>query len=141
MTVTIASQPSGFTISPTSMSVAVYVAATPTLEPLTVALTAGDGKVTLAPQTAAAGFTFHYASSNATAAAPAYGANISTVGTTTAYTTSVDITGTNGTPMFVRVYKVNGSNLIVGFGEASATPTATPNPGGGLPPDYPVINF
>ena len=91
-----------------------------TLELLTVNLTAGDGKVTLAPQTAAAGFAFYYTHSGATGAAPAYGA--AAVGTE--FTSATEIPGTNGTPIYVQVYKVEtGGNTIVGFGEASATPT------------------
>jgi hypothetical protein len=105
----------------------IQVTAAPTLETLNVGLIAGSGSITLLPQTAAAGFTFRYASSGASAAAPAYGANISTVsGTTAAYTANTTINGTNGTPIFVRVYKVNAGSQIVGFGEASATPTAAP---------------
>jgi hypothetical protein len=97
-------------------------AAAPTLENLTVGLVAGDGKVTLAPQTVVSGYTFHYVSSGATVAVPEYGANISTISSATEYTTATDIDGANGTAIFVRVYKVNAESEIVGFGEASATP-------------------
>ena len=107
------------------------------LENLTVSLTAGDGKVTLAPQTAAAGFAFYYNKSDASVAAPAYGDAITTITGAVVYTTTTDISGANETAIYVQVYKVETTgNTIVGFGQAYRTPTATPDtaapvPGGG----------
>ena len=104
-----------------------YELQTVTLTPLSVNLTAGAGRVTLAPQIAEVGFAYYYVSSASTAAAPAYGANISTISGAAAYTANVNISGTNNVAIFVRVYKVETTgSTIVGFGQASATPTATP---------------
>ncbi|MCL2067417.1 MAG: Ig-like domain-containing protein, partial [Treponema sp.] len=104
------------------------------LENLTVGLTAGDGKVTLAPQTAAAGFAFYYNKSDASVAAPAYGDAITTIIGATAYTTATDITGANETAIYVQVYKVETTgNTIVGFGQANRTPTATPDTAAPVP--------
>jgi hypothetical protein len=90
---------------------------------LTVGLTAGDGKVTLAPQTAETGFAFYYTKSAATATAPSYGVAIGPIGATL-YTAATDISGTNGTRIYVQVYKVETGGTIVGYGELGATPTA-----------------
>ena len=101
---------------------------TQNLENLTVGLTAGDGKVTLAAQTAAAGFAFYYNKSDASVAAPAYGDAITTITGATAYSAATDIAGPNGTAIYVQVYKVEiTGNTIVGFGQANRIPTATPD--------------
>ncbi|MCL2067466.1 MAG: leucine-rich repeat protein, partial [Treponema sp.] len=103
-------------------------AAAPVLENLTVSLTAGDGKVTLAAQTAATGFAFYYNKSAASVTAPAYGAAIATITGATAYTAATDISGANGTAIYVQVYKVETTgNTIVGFGQANRTPEAAPD--------------
>ena len=91
---------------------------------LSVGLTASDGKVALATQTAEAGHAYYYTSSAATVAAPSFGDAISGIIGATAYTSATDISGANGTAIFVQVYKVEtATNTIVGYGEASATPT------------------
>ncbi|MCL2065929.1 MAG: fibronectin type III domain-containing protein [Treponema sp.] len=98
------------------------------LEDLAVDLTAGDGRVTLAPQAAAEGFVFYYNKSAAPVAAPAYGAAITTITGAAVYITVTDIAGTNGTPIFVQVYKVETTdNTITGFGQNDATPVTTPS--------------
>jgi hypothetical protein len=103
---------------------------------LAVGLTPGDNKVTLAPQAAEAGITYYYTSSSSSATPPAPYADISSVTGATAYAASTDITTltgggavTNGTAVFVQVYKYHTSlNMIIAYGEASATPSATPLP-------------
>ncbi|MCL2068134.1 MAG: leucine-rich repeat protein, partial [Treponema sp.] len=98
------------------------------LENLTVGLTAGDGLVTLAPQTAAAGFAFYYNKSDASVTAPAYGVAITTITGATAYNAATDIAGANGTAIYVQVYKVESTgSTIVGFGQVYRTPNATPD--------------
>ena len=98
------------------------------LENLTVGLTAGDGMVTLAPQTAAAGFAFYYNKSDASVTAPAYGDAITTIPDAAEYNAATDIPGTNGIAIYVQVYKVETTgNTIVGFGQANRMPTATPD--------------
>ena len=91
---------------------------------LTVSLTAGDGKVTLAKQTAETGFKFYYKNTAASQAGskPALDAAFS-AGGWTELTANADITGANGTEIFVQVVKVETSgSKIKAWGEDSATP-------------------
>ncbi len=101
------------------------------LEMLTVSLTAGNGKLTLAPQTPAAGYAFYYSYLNESVSHPG-GTNIGILElATTAYTQAVDIPGQNGTKIYVQVFKVvSADGTIVGFGEATTvniTANAAPN--------------
>ena len=107
-----------------------------------VSLTPGDNKVTLAPQTVTANIAYYYTSSATSITPPTPYAHISTVPGATLYTTTTDITAltdatpvTNGTPVFVQVYQFHtGFNMILAYGEASATPT-------NLPPFVQVTNI
>ncbi|MCL1979290.1 MAG: fibronectin type III domain-containing protein [Methanomassiliicoccaceae archaeon] len=107
--------------------------AVPVLGTLAVSLAASDGKVTLSAQTADSAYAYYYASGAGSVSPPAYGAQISTVPSAVPYSTILDITGTNGTKIFVQVYKVNiASGAIIAFGQSSATPfDGTEETGGG----------
>jgi len=99
------------------------VAAAETLGTLTVALTAGDGKVTLAAQTAATGFDFYYKNTAASQSASKPALDSTALTGWTKYTANADITGANGTEIFVQVVKVEtSSSKIKAWGEDSATP-------------------
>jgi len=103
----------------------------PTLESLTVVLTAGDGQVTLSPQTPEAGYDFYYSdvthyNMDIAVFEPTYGEPISDYTSMNIYSSAIDIFGANGTERKVVVYKVEtAGNTIVGWGGASATPTET----------------
>lgn len=88
---------------------------------LTVSLTAGSGKITLAAQTAVNGYTFMYKTSDAEEKAPHFG-SIDTTGYTD-YTKNVDISCS--AIKYVQVIKVKTSTgAIEAYGQASETPTA-----------------
>jgi hypothetical protein len=107
-------------------AVLVFAVSTNALESLNVKLTTGDGRILLTRQPMDTGVSYSYTSSGASVPAPALDANISTISGRTALTNDAIISGlTNGTPVFVRVYKVQ-NNLIKGFGEASVTPVRRP---------------
>lgn len=94
----------------------------PDLDTTTPVLTADDGKVTLAPQTTEAGYKYYYKSTSATDEANKPKTYQKYVDGYTEYSDATDISGTNGTAMYVQVIKVNEAGGIVGWGEASATP-------------------
>ena len=93
--------------------------------PMTVNLTPGDGKVTLTQASSEAWYVFAYTTSTSSVTAPQSGSDKPTGVITVPVGGSVDITATNGTEIFVQVYKLDGgTNKVYGFGEASAIPTA-----------------
>lgn len=88
---------------------------------LTVSLTAGSGKITLAAQTAVNGYTFMYKASDAEEKAPHFGST--DTASYTAYTENVDISCS--AIKYVQVIKVKTSTgEIEAYGQASETPTA-----------------
>ena len=97
----------------------------PTLGSLTVDLTVGNGKITLAPQAVSAGYAYYYKSGSSSVAPPLLGGAIGSITGAAVYSAAKDITGANGTKIYVQVYKVETTgNTIVAFGEESATPSA-----------------
>jgi hypothetical protein len=100
------------------------------IEVLQPELTGGNQKLTLAPQTAEAGYAFYYAHDTQSAAQPQFGDAISSITEATAYTAEAVITNlTNDAAHYVQLYKVETTgNTIVGYGEASETPEAGESP-------------
>lgn len=94
---------------------------------LTVSVSSGINKVTLAPQTAEAGATYYYKKTvtDDTAGKPATNGSVAFVSEGwTAFSTSTDIPTTVPSAMYVQVVKVdNSNNRIYGWGQGSATPT------------------
>jgi len=94
------------------------------LETLTVSLTVGDGKLILAPQTPVPSYTFMYKSTLEDDAnnKPEVNSTASSIDWM-AYEEETDISGANGTPVFVQVIQIeNGTKIIRAWGQASATP-------------------
>lgn len=94
---------------------------------LTVNLTAGSGKVTLAPQAGDGTFYYKKTESDDSNNKPAYDTTTDLIGWT-ALTEATDIEGPNGTAIYVQVAKVDDSKFKA-WGQASATPKADPAPG------------
>jgi LPXTG-motif cell wall-anchored protein len=99
---------------------------------LSVSVSSGAGKVTLAPQTAEPGVTYYYKTTAAddTAAKPSeYGTFAFNAAGWTAFSTATDIATASTATVYVQVVKVGYSDhIIYGWGQGSATPTAAPAP-------------
>ena len=97
---------------------------------LSVSVSSGAGKVTLAQQTAEPGVTYYYktTATDDTAAKPSYDAEFNSTGWT-AFSTATDIGTASTATIYVQVVKVGDStHRIYGWGQGSATPTAAPTP-------------
>jgi hypothetical protein len=103
---------------------------------LTVSVSSGTDKVTLAPQTTETGVTYYYKTTAAddTAGKPASdGSAAFNSADWTAFSAATDITTTGTATVYVQVVKVGVSEQkIYGWGQGSATPTASPPPSGGV---------
>ncbi len=99
---------------------------------LSVSVSSGAGKVTLAPQTAESGVKYYYKTTAAddTAAKPSeYGRLVFNAAGWTAFSTATDIATASTATVYVQVMKVGyGEQIIYGWGQGSATPTAAPTP-------------
>jgi LPXTG-motif cell wall-anchored protein len=97
---------------------------------LSVSVSSGAGKVTLAQQTAEPGVTYYYKTTAAddTAAKPSYDTDFNSTGWT-AFSTATDIGTASTATVYVQVVKVGDSaHRIYGWGQGSATPAAAPTP-------------
>lgn len=99
---------------------------------LSVSVSPGVGKVTLAPQTAQTGVTYYYkmTASDDSAAKPAsYTSAAFAPAGWTAFSTETDIATEGSATVYVQVVKVGDTEQkIYGWGQGSTTPEATPSP-------------
>ena len=92
---------------------------------LSVSLTPGNGKVTLAPQTTEPGYTYYYKTTSAddSLAKPGYGSVVFNSAGWTSYDAETDITSAGADEIFVQVVKVrDADSKIYGWGQESAAP-------------------
>ena len=97
---------------------------------LSVSVSSGAGKVTLAQQTAEPGVTYYYKTTAAddTAGKPSYDTDFNPAGWT-AFSAATDIATASTATVYVQVVKVgDGTHRIYGWGQGSAVPTAAPTP-------------
>lgn len=97
---------------------------------LSVSVSSGAGKVTLAQQTAEPGVTYYYkkTATDDTAAKPSYDEDFNSTGWT-AFSTATDIGSASTATIYVQVVKVGDStHRIYGWGQGSATPTPSTTP-------------
>ena len=98
------------------------VTAAPVLGTLSPTVTPGDGKVVLSAMSET-GYTFYYKNTTASDSANKPSLDSSNLTGWTVFTSNTDISGTNGTSIFVQVIKVaTDGNKIKAWGEKSATP-------------------
>ena len=109
---------------------------------LPVDLAPGSGKITFYPPVPETGYSFYYASGASAITAPQSSVMNDFTGLTNINSTmmgGIDINGPNGTPIYVRLYKIDSAGVVLtSFGQTSATPgTTITNP----PEDRVVINI
>ena len=106
---------------------------------LSVSVSSGAGKVTLAPQTAEPGVTYYYKTTAAddTAGKPSYDTDFNPAGWTV-FSAAMDIATASTATVYVQVVKVGDStHRIYGWGQGSAVPIPAPEP---TPTASPIVH-